>query len=159
MAMMLHRLVRLIEARSQELADCLLRRVQESDATPAYINVPTEELRRRVYEVYTHLGDWLMTQDELALEMWYSEIGARRAAQRVPLSQLVRAIILTKENLWEFIKKESTLERPVEVFGELEMLELLDQFFGWAIYYAAVGHERAVVEHAIMQTKAVSRTP
>jgi hypothetical protein len=158
MAMMLHRLVRLIEAHSQELADCLLRRVQESGATPAYINVPSEELRRRVYEIYTHLGDWLMRQDELALEMRYSEIGARRAVQRVPLSQLVWAIILTKETLWEFIKKESILERPVETFGELEMLELLDQFFGCAIYYAAAGYEHAVGELAIMQTSAVSPT-
>jgi hypothetical protein len=99
-----------------------------------------------------------MRQDELALEMRYSEIGARRAVQRVPLSQLVWAIILTKENLWEFIKKESILERPVEIFGELEMLELLDQFFGRAIYYAAAGYEHAVVELAIMQTRAVSPT-
>ena len=66
------------------------------------------------------------------------------AAQHVPLSQLTWTIILTKENLWEFLKSESVLDRPVEVFGELEMLQLLDQFFDRAIYYAAIGYERAV---------------
>jgi hypothetical protein len=58
-------------------------------------------------------------------------------------------ITLTKENLWEFIKKEIAIERPVEVFGELEMLQMLDYFFDRAIYYAAIGYERMVAEDAI----------
>jgi hypothetical protein len=31
----------------------------------------------------------------------------------------------------------------VEVFGEFELLQLLEQFFDHAIYYASVGYERA----------------
>jgi hypothetical protein len=140
--MMLYRLVHLIETHSQALAACLLDRVESSEATPDYKNVPREELRERVYGVYSHLGDWLITKDKADLEMRYRAVGERRARQGVPLSQLMWAIFLTKENLWDFIKKESVLERPVEVFGELEMLELLDQFFDQATYYAAVGYER-----------------
>jgi len=30
----------------------------------------------------------------------------------------------------------------VEVFGELEMLQLLDQFFDRAIFYASLGYEK-----------------
>ena len=52
-------------------------------------------------------------------------------------------IVLTKENLWEYLKHEAGMERPVEVFGELEMLQLLDQFFDRAIFYASVGYEKA----------------
>jgi hypothetical protein len=152
MAMMLFRLVRLIENHSQALAASLLDRVQNSEAAPGYKNVPPEELRERVFEIYEHLGDWLITKDELDVETRYLEIGARRASQHVPLSQLVWAIVLTKENLCQFIKKETAIERPVEAFGEMEMLELLDQFFDRAIYYSAVGYERAVAEHAFAQT-------
>ena len=139
--MMLYRLVRLIETHSHSLAACLLDRVQGSDATPDYKNVSPEELRDRVYEIYRHLGDWLMTKDELDLERRYLKIGAARARQNVPFSQVAWAIVLTKDNLWEFLKKESPQERPVEVFGELEMLQLLDHFFDRAIYYAALGYE------------------
>ena len=153
MAMMLYRLVRLIEDHSQALAASLLDRVQNSEATPDYEkNVPPEELKERVFEIYRHLGDWLVTKEEPDVETKYLEIGARRASQHVPLSQLVWAIVLTKENLWEFIKKETSLERPIEVFGEMEMLEWLDQFFDRAIYYAAVGYEGAVAEHAFAHT-------
>jgi hypothetical protein len=87
-----------------------------------------------------------MGKDEFHLEQRYLQIGARRAHQHVNLSEVVWVIVLTKENLWEFIKKESVLERPVEVFGELEMLQLLEQFFDRAIYHASVGYEQAVAE-------------
>jgi hypothetical protein len=152
MAMMLYRLVHLIETHSPALADCLMARARESDKMPAYVNVPTEELRGRVYEIYRHLGDWLMKKDKMVLEMRYSEIGARRAAQHVPLSQLIWAIILTKKTLWAFIEKEGILERPAEVLGELELSQLLEEFFDRAIYCAVMGYERTVAEHAFAQT-------
>lgn len=142
--MLLYRLVRLIETHSQALAASLLLRVQESEHTHGYSSVPPEELRDRVYEIYRHLGEWLIGKTEFDIEKRYLEIGARRAQQGVPLSQVAMTIMLTKENLWDFLKKESAMDRPVEVFGELEMLQLLEQFFDHAIFYAALGYERAV---------------
>jgi len=144
--MLLYRLVRLIETHSQALAANLLVRVQESEHARDYNKVPPEELKERVYEIYRHLGDWLLGKTEFDIEKRYLEIGARRAEQQVPLSQVVMAIVLTKENLWEFLRKESPLDRPVEVFGELELLQLLEQFFDHAIFYAALGYERAIAE-------------
>jgi hypothetical protein len=142
--MLLYRLVRLIETHSQALAASLLLRVQESEHTQAYQNVPPEELKTRVYEIYRHLGDWLLGKTEFDIEKRYQEIGAARAQQHVPFSQLAMVIIMTKENLWDFLRKESILDRPVEVFGELEMLQMLEQFFDHAIFYAAMGYERAM---------------
>ena len=139
--MMLYRLVHLIETHSQALATCLIDRVRGSDATPDYKNVPPDELRQVVYEIYRHLGDWLLSKDELDLERRYLRIGAERAKQQIPFSQVAWVIVLVKDNLWDFLKKEVPQERPVEAFGELELLQLLDRFFDRAIYYAAVGYE------------------
>ena len=155
--MMLYRLVRMIEAHSESLAACLLDRVQHSELAPSFQNVPREELKERVYEIYRHLGEWLMGKDEFHLEQRYLQIGARRACQRVPLSELIWVIVLTKENLWEFLKKEAVMERPVEVFSELEMLQLLEQFFDRAIYYASVGYELAITDQALEETGATSK--
>jgi len=156
--MMLYRLVRLIESHSQALAAGLLDQVQNSKLTQNFQQkVPPDDLKERVGEIYRHLGEWLMGKDELQLEERYLRIGARRAEQQVPLSEVIWVIILTKDNLWEFIKKESVLERPVEVFGELEMLQLLEQFFDRAIYYAAVGYERAIADPTLGQTGARSK--
>ena len=74
--MTLYRLVHLIETHSHELASCLLNRVRSSDATPDYYLVSDEDLKDRVYEIYRHLGDWLINRDEFDLEQRYEKIGA-----------------------------------------------------------------------------------
>ena len=154
--MTLYRLVRLIETHSNELASALLNRVRSSDATPDYYLVPDEDLRERAYEIYRHLGDWLITRDEFDLEQRYEKIGARRAQQNVPLSQVIWAIVLTKDNLWEFLKLHSEMDRPVEAFGELEMLPMLDLFFNRATYFAAVGYEKACTEAKVESLRATA---
>ena len=156
--MMLYRLVRLIESHSQALAAGLLDQVRNSTLTQHFQQkVPPEDLNERVGEIYRHLGEWLMGKDELQLEERYLQIGARRAGQRVPMSEVIWVIVLTKDNLWEFIKKESILDRPAEVFGELEMLQLLEQFFDRAIYHASVGYEQAMANPALGETGASSK--
>jgi hypothetical protein len=142
--MLAYRLVRLIETHSDALATGLLQKVENSEFTRSYRNVAGEELKERVYEIYRHLGDWLLGKSDFGIRERYREIGARRAEQHVPLSQLVWCIVLTKENLWDYLRHEAALERPVEVFGELEMLQLLDQFFDRAIFYASDGYEKAL---------------
>jgi hypothetical protein len=152
--MLAYRLVRLIETHSDALAAGLLARVQKAPLLTQYQKVPPEELKQTVHEIYRHLGDWLLSKSERDIERRYVEIGARRAAQEVPLSQLNWVIVLTKENLWEFLKKEAVMDRPTEVFGELEMLQLLDQFFDRAVYYGAVGYEQYCATHRLAEIAA-----
>ena len=139
-----YRLLRLVETHSDALAAGLLEKTSASPLLPEYNHVPTEELRERVHEIYHHLAEWLLGKGEVDIEERYLAIGAKRAQQDVPLSQLIWAIILTKKNLWDFLKAEAVLDRPVEIAGELEVEELVDQFFDRAIYYAAVGYERFI---------------
>lgn len=138
------RLVRLIETHSDGLAASLLERTKESEKTRNYVDkVPPEDLRQRVYEIYHHLGQWLITKKEADVEERYLEIGSLRCRQGVLPNQLLWAILLVRDNLLDFLNREAILERPSEVFGELEILQLLDQFFERAVYYAAVGYERS----------------
>ena len=48
------------------------------------------------------------------------------------------------------------MERPVEALGELEMLQLLDLFFDRAIYFAAVGYEKASTQMRIDSMRATA---
>ncbi len=148
--MLAYKLVRLIETHSETLSASLLAKVQTSEWTRSYRNVPPAELKDRVFEIYHHLGEWLLGKGaSFDLEQRYEEIGGKRVHQGVPISELIWVIILTKVNLWEFLQKESLPERPIEAFGELEMLQLLDEFFDRAIYFASVGYERAMAAHEL----------
>ena len=138
-----YRLVKLIEMHSDGLARSLHERYRSDKKCSAYANVPEDELKAKVYEVYRHLGEWLMGKTEADVEHRYLEIGAKRFEQGVPASQVVWMICLVRENLWDYLQKYAELQKPAEIFGEVELLEMLDQFFNRAIYCATLGHERA----------------
>ncbi len=139
--MLAYRLVRLIETHSDQLAAGLQEKLRQCPKTCDYGDVPAEEFKQRVHEIYQALGEWLLGKTEADIERRYVEIGRRRRAQGVPLSQLICAINLTKEHLLEFVKKEAAADGTVELQGEVELVQLLDQFFDLATYYAALGFE------------------
>lgn len=139
-----YRLVRLIESHADALAAGLEEKVHGSAQIIHFRQIPAHELRERVYEIYRHLGEWLLGKNELDIEHRYREIGGRRAKQGIPFSEVIHAIVLTKENLWEFLKSEAVIDHAIEIMGELELLQMLEMFFDRAIYYAAVGYEEEV---------------
>jgi hypothetical protein len=136
-----YRLVRLIETHAETLADGLERKVMASSSLKAFRALPSHELRERVYEIYRHLGDWLLGESQTHIEQRYREIGARRAWQKVPLAEVVLVIVFTKENLWDFLESDAVVDRAVEIMGELELLQMLDRFFDHAIYFTAAGYQ------------------
>jgi hypothetical protein len=139
--MIAQRIVRLIQTHSDDLAKGLLEKLLNSEHTSDLKKVPGPELQQRVYEVYHNLSDWLLNKTEADIERWYSSIGARRYTQRVPLSQVVCGLLMVKEHLWEFLRREALLDAPLEVFQELELFQLVDQFFDRAVFYAVRGYE------------------
>jgi hypothetical protein len=139
-----YRLVRLIEAHADGLAKALGEQIANSDRCSTYrTNVDPKELEHLVGEVYQQLGQWLLSRTENDIEERYRAIGARRAQEGVPLSQVLWCIALVKENLWEYFSANDLLQQPSEVFSEMKMFQLLDQFIDRAMFYAAVGYENA----------------
>ncbi len=137
-------LVHLIERHSDQLAHGLCEKLRLSDKTSDFQRVPGEELEAAAFQVYRHLGEWLLTKTEADIEVRFKEIGARRAAQGVSLADWIWGIVITKEHLWGFLQRESLVDRPFELYGELELLRLLDQFFDRALYYGVLGYQQHV---------------
>lgn len=137
------RLVRLIEDHSDELVEGLLHKFRTSERTREMAKVPVQELRERAYEILKNLGDWLLYKKESDIQSRYREIGVRRAAQEVPLSDYCWGVVFTKEHIWDFLQREGMLRGPLEIYGELELVRLLDQFFDHALCYATEGYESA----------------
>lgn len=140
-----YRLVKLIETHSEGLARTLQQKIATDERCKSYQKVSGHELTSVVGEVYNHLGEWLLGKSEQEIEKRYMAIGRRRAEQHVPLSQVIWCIALVKENLFEYVQQMDSLDSPAEIFSELEILQLLGQFFDRAMYYAALGYERSYV--------------
>jgi hypothetical protein len=133
--------MRLIEIHADELAETLEVQIANSQRCATYSRVSSEELKTLVAGVYGHLGQWLVTKTDADIERAYTAIGTRRAEQCVPVSQLLWCIVLVKENLWDYMKDMEGLENTSEIFGKLELMQMVDQFFDRAMYYAVRGHE------------------
>ena len=148
------KLVRLIETHHQALAHSLMRRVEESTkCAELKRRVPRQELETRVEEVYGHLSDWLLNKTEHDLFTTYTALGRHRFEQGVPFEQFLWGIMLVKENLWDFLERESVEVSAMNLHGEFELLRLMAQFFDKALYYAALGyceaHEFQEREHKV----------
>jgi len=146
-----YRLVRLIETHADTLADGLERKVMSSPDLKDFRTMPSHELRERVYEIYRHLGDWLLGESPAQIERRYREIGVRRASQKIPLAELIKVIELTKENLWDFLRSEAVVDRAVEIMGELELLQMLEKFFDHATYFAALGYQEELEREKLQE--------
>ena len=135
------RLVRLIESHSEQLTESLLHKLERSSRAADLRKVPMHELRERAGEIYRNLSDWLLTKTEDDIERVYTPLGRRRAEQGIDLSALCWALMMTEENLWDFLEMEGMPEKPLEILGGFELLRLLDLFFDQAIYFATLGYE------------------
>jgi hypothetical protein len=140
------RLVKLIEQHSDELTADLLQKFKTSPRTTDLRKVPEHELRARSSEILRNLSAWLLSTSDSDIKRRYREIGTLRASQGVSLSHYCWGILMTKEHIWNFLQREGFLRGALEIFGEMELLRLLDQFFDRAICFAAEGYEEATIE-------------
>ena len=154
------RLVQLIEAHADKLAEGLIQKLQDNPrCSELFRKLPPDELKTRTYEIYRNLDEWVLHKTESQIEERYLAIGIRRARQGVPFTHVYWAVTTTKEYLWEYLESEGLLEKPVELLGELDLLHHIERFFDRALYFAAVGYEkvRQEMEAHAAATSAVGR--
>jgi hypothetical protein len=137
------RLVRMVEDHAEQLSQAVLDEVGSNPLTPSYHSLPREELYRRTYAVFSNLARWLVHETDAVMEAWYGEVGRQRAAESIPLSELIQALTLTRYRLEEYIRSVGLADSALELYQELEIHRLLSRFFDKAIYFAAKGYEGA----------------
>jgi len=137
------KLVNMIEDHAEQLTRDLLLDLQQNPRTTAYHQFPLDELHNRAYDVYRNLGQWLLGGSESTIESAYIDLGRRRFAEGIPLSQVVFALILTKNHLLHYVKAAELTGTALELYQELELNESVSQFFDKAICYMVHGYEDA----------------
>jgi hypothetical protein len=142
------RFVRLIETHAQALTVGLVDHIRASERTSDFRKIPAAELQLAVTQVYRNLGDWLLQKTEADIALRFRAIGARRASQGIRLHHLVWALMLSRDHLFHFLQREAFADNVVELHGELELHQLLNQFFDRAVYYAILGFDQTEAEAA-----------
>ena len=97
----------------------------------------------RSREIYQNLSDWLLAKTQPEIEERFVGLGVRRAKQGVPLSDLLYALTVTKDCLWDHLEQDGLFEDPVELIGDLNLMHSVGRFFDRAAHAAAIGYEGA----------------
>ncbi len=143
------RLVQRIEEHADELTRGVVEDLQSNPKTPSYHALPTRTIERRAYDVYRNLGKWLTTMSDEEIESAHYELARRRAEEKVPLSELVYALILTKYHLRNYINASGMVDSAVQLYQEQELQHLIGRFFDKATYYTIRGYEQALLRHPV----------
>jgi hypothetical protein len=154
------KLVRLIERHSEELVQGLAEQIRTSERMCSFRNIPPADLELAAAEVYRNLGEWLLQKTEEDIERRFGAIAARRAAEQISLHQFVWALIVSRDHLWRFLQREAFACNVVELYGELELHQMLTQFFDRAVYYGILAYGMAEREDrgkSILSSAATSR--
>src|SRR5215468_10493890 len=133
--------MRLIETHAEQLTEKLLQAIRTNPRTTFLHELSEAELRRRVFDLYHNLGRWLGERNEKEIEATYADLGRRRFREGVPLSELVYALNLVKQHLWEYIQANDLPETPTDLYGEEQLVVRAGRFFDTAIYYTVRGFE------------------
>jgi hypothetical protein len=140
--MQLEELVKLIEKSADELAESMVQKVRESPRMVGYHRFGDDELAHRARLVYGNLEKWLEEGSEGSVKEEYFQLGQRRYQERIPLSELVWALLLTRRNLWQFIQGQGW-DTVSDLESSLELEILVVRFFDRAILHAVRGYEEA----------------
>jgi hypothetical protein len=140
------KLVRLIERHSEELVQGLAEQIRTSARMCDFRKIRPTELELAAAEVYRNLGEWLLQKTEEDIEKRFGAIAARRAAEGVGLHQFVWALIVSRDHLWRFLQQEAFACNVVELYGELELHQMLTQFFDRAVYYGILAYDKAELQ-------------
>ncbi len=113
--------------------------VREDPGTPRYRDYPDlDELLHDTEALYHYLALWLRTGEwDPRMETHYHRIGRDRKEKGIPLSEVVRAIVLAKQHLWRGL----TGERRLSTALELEVGRAIARFYDQAIYHTILGYE------------------
>jgi hypothetical protein len=138
--MLVGKLIDLIEDHADELTERMVLKVRQDPRTTAYHRFDDEELGERARLVYANLGKWLGETSEAGVEEEYFRLGRQRCTERIPLSEVVMALLLTRRNLWHFVELQGW-DTVFDLRQQLDLELLVVRFFDRAIHHAVRGYE------------------
>ena len=156
--MLAPRLIKLIENHAESLTREAMHDVLTNEHTASFRSVPKADLELRIAALYQNLGKWIgdPKDDEICKE--YESWGRTRFQQKIPLSEIVYVLMLTKKHLRGYIREHGLVTFsgdnvtpgelvPVELYAIQELNYLVGDFFDRAFYHLVRGYESAAMAH------------
>jgi hypothetical protein len=150
--MIASKLIELIEIHAGPLTKDVARDLMTNPRTPGFRAVPAEELERRVFQIFHHLGNWIGDPKAKQVQTEFEQWGTRRFDQGIQLSEIVCAIIILKRHLRQYIRDNGLVDAsfprvegeyvlPMHLHSLQDLNVRVGEFFDEALYQLARGFE------------------
>jgi len=146
------RLLQLIQAHAGSLTNDVMTELRTNERTPTFRRLRASDLESRIALLYANLGKWIGNADDSAIRAEYEEMGRTRFREGLPVSELVYALLLTKQHLRRYIRDHGLVDfagdrvmpdelLPLELHSIQELNYQVGDFFDRALYHLARGYE------------------
>jgi hypothetical protein len=146
------KLIELIEIHATRLAADVAQDLRSNPRTAGFRSVPQDDLERRVFQLFHHLGNWIGHPKSERVEAEFVDWGRRRFGQGIPLSEIVYAIVILKQHLRRYIRDNGVVDAafpridgdyvlPMHLHSLHDLNVRVGEFFDEALYYLTRGYE------------------
>jgi hypothetical protein len=124
-----------------EIAELWLQDLRRSPQTPSYGVVSDAELVNASEFALSQVDEYFSGQPtESDIGEFFHNLGATRAAQGLPLPELVSAILLLKREIWMSARTHGVWESAMDLQRAVDLNRELGRFFDRAVYYSTAGY-------------------
>ena len=125
----------------EEIAAMWLQDLRISAQTPSYGVVSDAELVNASEFALEQVNQYFSGDpSDTNIGEFFHNLGATRAAQGLPLPELISAILLLKREVWMSARTHGVWESAMDLQRALDMTRELGRFFDRAVYYATAGY-------------------
>ena len=146
------RLLLLIQAHAGPLTRDVLTDLRTNERTSTFHRLDPANLETRISALFYNLGKWIGDPDEKAVRAEYEEMGRDRFREGVHISELIYALLLSKQHLRRYIREYGLVDfagdriaseelLPLELHSIQELNYSVGEFFDRALYHLARGYE------------------
>ena len=139
-----NKFVELIEENHQTIAEFFMNDLLRNPDTAAYRSLDRHSIYESGDMIYRELSKFLarkFSKDDIAKH--YLKLSRDRYRQGVPLSHLLKALILLKRHLWLFVENKMEYDL-VDYKQALDLNNRVVLYFDRAAYFCAQGYEDAL---------------
>lgn len=125
----------------EEIARMWLNTLRASPQTPSYVSVSDQELEKRSELTLAEVTEYFSGKgSDRDIGSYFYDLGATRAAQNLPLPELLSAILLLKREIWMSARTHGVWESAMDLQRAVDLNRELGRFFDRAVYYASAGY-------------------
>ena len=154
------RLLMLIQSHAGPLTRDVVEDLRTNKRTQTFRRLDPTDVETRVSALFYNLATWLGDADEEAVRSEYEDMGRVRFREGVHVSELVYALVITKQHLRRYIREHGLVDfggdriasqelLPVELHSIQELNYQVGEFFDRALYHLARGYESAAFQATV----------